>query len=110
MPWKVGVAQPFVPDAVALVLQGDDLAVATSGTTERGHHIADPHSGQAADELLTLTVAGPDLGRADAYATAAFAMGREGLRWVEALPGYYAAGITHDARLITTRGLDRLRV
>ena len=109
VPWKVGVAHPFVPDAVALVLQGDDLAVATSGTTERGHHIADPHSGQAADELLTITVAGPDLGRADAYATAAFAMGREGLRWVEVLPGYYAAGITHDARLITTRGLDRLR-
>ena len=25
------------------------------------------------------------------------------------VPGYYAAGITHDARLITTRGLDRLR-
>ncbi len=109
VPWKVGIAHPFEPDSVALVLQGDDLAVATSGTTERGHHITDPHSGKAADELLTVTVAGPDLARADAYATAAFAMGREGLRWVDALPGYYAAGITHDARLVSTRGLDRLR-
>ncbi len=109
VPWRVGIAHPFAPDAVALVLQGNDLAVATSGTTERGHHITDPQTGQAADELLTVTVAGPDLARADAYATAAFAMGREGLRWVEALPGYDAAGITHDARLITTRGLDRLR-
>lgn len=109
LPWKVGVAHPFAPDAVALVLQANDLAVATSGTTERGHHIMDPHSGQAADELLTVTVAGPDLARADAYATAAFAMGREGLRWIEALPGYDAAGITHDARLVSTRGLDRLR-
>jgi len=108
-PWKVGVAHPFAPDAVALVLQGDDLAVATSGTTERGHHIIDPHSGEAANELLSVTVAGPDLARADAYATAAFAMGIEGLRWIDALPGYYAAGITHDARLISTRGLDRLR-
>ena len=109
VPWKVGIAHPFAPDAVALVLQGNDLAVATSGTTERGHHITDPHSGRAADELLTVTVAGPNLARADAYATAAFAMGTAGLRWVDALPGYYAAGITHDARLITTRGLDRLR-
>jgi len=109
VPWKVGIAHPFAPDAVALVLQGNDLAVATSGTTERGHHITDPHSGRPADELLTVTVAGPDLARADAYATAAFAMGTEGLRWVDALPGYYAAGITHDARLVTTRGLDRLR-
>ena len=108
-PWKVGVAHPFAPDAVALVLQGNDLAVATSGTTERGQHITDPHSGRAADELLTVTVAGPGLARADAYATAAFAMGVEGLRLIDALPGYYAAGITHDARLITTRGLDRLR-
>jgi FAD:protein FMN transferase len=109
VPWRVGVAHPFAPDAVAIVLQGDDLAVATSGTTERGHHIADPHSGKPADELVTVTVAGPDLARADAYATAAFVMGVAGLRWVEALPGYYAAGITHDARLITTRGIDRIR-
>jgi thiamine biosynthesis lipoprotein len=109
VPWKVGIAHPFATDAVALVLQGNDLAVATSGTTERGHHITDPHSGRAADELLTVTVAGPDLARADAYATAAFAMGIEGLRWVDALPGFHAAGITHDARLVTTRGLDRLR-
>ena len=109
VPWKVGVAHPFAPDAVALVLQGDDLAVATSGTTERGHHITDPRTGVAADELLTVTVAGPELARADAYATAAFAMGLEGLRWVDALPGYCAAGITHDARLVTTRGLDRIR-
>jgi hypothetical protein len=36
-------------------------------------------------------------------------MGMEGLRWVDALPGYSAAGITHDARLISTRGLDRIR-
>jgi thiamine biosynthesis lipoprotein len=109
VPWKVGIAHPFAPDAVALVLQGHDLAVATSGTTERGHHITDPRSGKAADALLTVTVAGLALTRADAYATAAFAMGIEGLRWVDALPGYYAAGITHDARLITTRGLDRIR-
>jgi thiamine biosynthesis lipoprotein len=109
VPWKVGIAHPFVPAAVALVLQGDDLAVATSGTTERGHHISDGRTGAVADGLLTATVAGPELGRADAYATAAFAMGLEGLRWVDALPGYAAAGITHDGRLVTTRGLDRYR-
>lgn len=108
-PWKVGIAHPFAQDAVALALTAADLAVATSGTTERGHHITDPRSGQVAGELLTVTVAGPGLGRADAYATAAFAIGLEGLRWVDALPGYEAAGITHDVRLISTRGLGRYR-
>ncbi len=110
LPWRVGVAHPGAPDAVALVLQGRDLAVATSGTTERGHHINDGRTGAIADELLSVTVVGPELARADAYATAAFAMGVDGLRWVDALPGYAAAGITHDSRLITTRGLDRYRV
>jgi thiamine biosynthesis lipoprotein len=109
VPWRVGIAHPFAADAVALVLHGHDLAVATSGTTERGLHITDPRAGHAADELLTVTVAGPDLARADAYATAAFVMGMEGLRWVDALPGYAAAGITHYARLVSTRGLDRIR-
>ena len=108
--WKVGIAHPGAPDAVALVLRGRDLAVATSGTTERGHHISHGRTGAIADELLSVTVVGPELARADAYATAAFAMGTDGLRWVDALPGYAAAGITHDARLITTRGLDRYRV
>ena len=110
LPWRIGVAHPFTPEAVALVLEGRDLAVATSGTTERGHHIAHGRTGAIADGLLTVTVVGPELARADAYATAAFAMGIDGLRWVDALPGYAAAGITHDARLITTRGLDRYRV
>ena len=52
-------------------------------------------------------MAGPSLGRADAYATAAFAMGSDGLRWVESLPGYAACATTPDDRLIVTRGLQR---
>ena len=108
-PWRVGIAHPFQQQTVALVLESNDLSVATSGSTERGDHITDPRTGAIADELLTVTVAGPELARADAYATAAFAMGLEGLRWVDALPGYEAAGITRDARLVTTRGLDRYR-
>jgi thiamine biosynthesis lipoprotein len=105
--WRIGVAHPDYGDAVALTLEADDLAVATSGTTERGRHIVDGRTGVAADELLTLTVAGPSLARADAYATAAFAMGQLGVRWVDSLPGYSAAGITHYGRLITTRGLQQ---
>ena len=108
-PWRVGIAHPDASDAVALVLQAQDLAVATSGTTERGHHIVDGRSKTVADELLSVTVLGRDLARADAYATAAFAMGRAGLRWVDLMPGYAAAGITHDRQLVTTPGLDRFR-
>lgn len=107
IPWRIGIAHPSVRDATALVLEAEDLAVATSGITERGEHIVDGRTGRVARELLTISVAGPDLGRADAYATAAFAMGRAGLRWVESLPGYAACATTPDDLLIVSRGLGR---
>ena len=108
-PWRIGVAHPGETRSTALVLLADDLAVATSGSAERGQHITDPRSGEAADGLLAVTVVGPELGRADAYATAAFAMGLEGVGWMEALPAYAAVGITHGFELISTPGLQRYR-
>ncbi len=65
----------------------------------------DGRSGDAATELLSLTVAGPYLAHADAYATAAFAMGLAGVSWVESLPGYAACATTPDGRLVTGRSL-----
>ncbi|MFN8624162.1 MAG: FAD:protein FMN transferase [Chloroflexota bacterium] len=101
VPWRIGIAHP--DGGTALVLEAMDLSVATSGTVERGSHIADGRSGQAAPaELRTITVAGPSLARADAYATAAFAMGEAGTRWTLGLPGYGAAAITADGRVVTT--------
>jgi thiamine biosynthesis lipoprotein len=108
MPWSIGIAHPDYGDAVALTICADELAVATSGTTERGPHIVDARTEQAATELLSVTVVGPSLARADAYATAAFVMGRSGVRWCDALPGYAAAGITTERRLLTTPGMDEL--
>ena len=57
------------------MVEATDLAVATSGAYARGEHVVDPHTGRAAERLLSVTIAGPDLATADAYATAAFAMG-----------------------------------
>jgi thiamine biosynthesis lipoprotein len=106
-PWRIGVVHPDDRRTTALVLLADDLAVATSGTAERGQHITDARNGETADGLLSVTVVGPDLARADAYATAAFAMGLEGIGWVEALPAYAAVGITHERTLVSTPALER---
>jgi FAD:protein FMN transferase len=109
-PWRIGLAHPHERSAVALVLEAMDLAVATSGTTERGTHIVDARTGTApAGSVLLLSVVGPSLARADGYATAAFAMGEAGVRWCEGLPGYAACAMTADGRLLTTRSLDRYR-
>ncbi len=43
--WRVGIADPLHPGRLALVVAGQDFAVATSGVAERGAHIIDPYTG-----------------------------------------------------------------
>ena len=63
-------------------------AIATSGTAERGKHIWDPRTETAADSFLSVTVVGPQLMWADAYATTVFVMGEDGLDWIRQFDGY----------------------
>jgi len=106
--WRVGVRHPERADRIASVLEVRDLAVATSGGYERGDHIVDPHTGRPPRDLLSVTVVGPSLTYADAYATAAFAMGLDGPAWVHDHPGYGAFAITADHRSVWTPVVDAL--
>jgi FAD:protein FMN transferase len=92
-PWRIGVAHPLRPSALAVIVTGRDFAVATSGTAERGAHIVNGRSGRPAADLASVTVVGPRIGTTDAYATAAFAMGAAARDWVESLDGFEALGI-----------------
>lgn len=103
--WRVGILHPWRHPEVAWVLEVTDLAVATSGTYQRGLHVIDPFTGMGSDYLRSVTVAGPDLGVADAYATAAVAMGRGGLDWLAELAGYEVAVVTEDGEAFTSDGL-----
>lgn len=62
-PWRVGVADPLRPGGLAAVVTAagtDRLAVATSGTAERGAHIVDPRTGKSAvTDLVSVTVVAP---------------------------------------------------
>jgi thiamine biosynthesis lipoprotein len=107
-PWRVGIRHPEQGDRVAAILGIRDLAVATSGAYERGEHIIDPHDGRPALDLLSLTVVGPSLTYADAYATAAFAMGSAGPAWVHGHPGYGAYAIGADRRAVWTPLVESL--
>lgn len=103
--WRIGIRHPFEEQAVAKVVEADDLCVATSGAYERGEHVRDPHTGSAPTGILSVTIAGPDLGTADAYATAAFAMGgRRATNWTARLAGYEAMTILDDGRVLLTPG------
>jgi thiamine biosynthesis lipoprotein len=107
--WRVGIRHPVELDRLAAVLAVEDLAVATSGEYERGPHIVDPHTGRRPSGLISATVVGPDLATADAYATAAFAMGADGPAWTATLDGHEAMCITADHRVLSTPGLAALR-
>ena len=54
--------------------------------------------------MLSVTLTGPDLATADAYATAAFAMGADAPEWSARLRGYEALTIMADHRVLSTRG------
>jgi thiamine biosynthesis lipoprotein len=108
--WRVGIRHPDQPDRQATVLEvRGPLAVATSATYERGAHIIDPATRQPTTDLASATVIGPDLGVADAYATALFVMGLDGLDWIDAQPGYAGYLITHDDQTYWTNDFDRYR-
>ena len=109
--WRVGIRHPLQADKLATVLAVRDGAVATSGSYERGDHVRDPFTGRAPTGVLSVTVVGPSLTFADAYATAAFAMGPTGLAWVASLPDYEGCAISADrdgsnASLAWTPGFD----
>ncbi len=100
--WRVGIQHPTLRDRVAAVVTANDLAIATSGAYERGAHIVDPRTGQVPTGVLSVTIVGPDLATADAYATAAYAMGRAGPAWTARLAGYEAMTILEDQTVLST--------
>ena len=109
--WRVGIQHPWEREKVAGVLLVTDAAVATSGRYERGDHVIDPRTGCPAVGLASVTVVGPDLAIADAYATAAVVLGPDaGLRWLTTRVGYEAMGVTDDHDVVLTPGFDRYRV
>jgi thiamine biosynthesis lipoprotein len=102
--WSVGIQHPLEPSSIAAVVEANDLAVATSGAYARGDHVIDPHTGRPPVGVLSVTIAGPELATADAYATAAFAMGEAGIHWTARLRGYEAMTILADERVLSTPG------
>ncbi|MEV0230547.1 FAD:protein FMN transferase [Nonomuraea sp. NPDC050786] len=102
--WRVGIRDPR-KDVVRKVVFAHDLGIATSG----GAPVVNPRTGQVAEGLGSVTVIGPDLGVADAYATAIYAMGpivaRRFAADLAAAGRYQTMIITRDGQEISTPGL-----
>ena len=109
-PWRVGVRHPLRGDALCAALELTDAAVATSGAYERGEHILDPVGGAPARGALSVTIVARSLATADAYATAAFAMGERGPAWSAGLRGCDAMTVLADGSVLCTPGFAQRRL
>jgi thiamine biosynthesis lipoprotein len=105
--WRVGIRNPFRQDQIVKVIHLSGAGIATSGTYVRGNHIYDPHSsGPLGDDLVSLTVIGPNVYEADRFATAAFAMGRKGISFIEGLKGFEGYAIDKAGLATFTSGFE----
>lgn len=104
-PWRVAIADPTRPRAVAAIVEANDLAVATSGSVERGAHIWRGTAEEAPAHWRSFSVVGPDIAEADAYATIGYAMGEAGMAWVAARPGYRSVGVRPDGSVLADAAL-----
>lgn len=106
--WRVGIRNPFNRRENVKVLTLTDCGIATSGTAIRGQHIYNPHQRNTPIlDIVSLTVIGPDSYEADRFATAAFAMGMEGIYFIERLAGFEGYMIDAQARATFTSGFER---
>jgi thiamine biosynthesis lipoprotein len=108
IPWRIGIRNPFDIGQSIKTLQPGDAGVATSGTSIRGAHIYDPHEPRRAlNEVVSLTVVARDICDADRFATAAFAMGAEGIGFIEAMPGLEGYAVDRHGTATLTSGFRR---
>ena len=99
--WSIGIRNPFKVHEIVKVVYPHGQGIATSGSYIRGAHIYNPHvPTEELRDIVSITVIGPDVLEADRFATAAFAMGRRGVEFIEHLPGFEAYAI--DAAGIAT--------
>lgn len=104
-PWSVGIRHPFDLKKIAKVIYPQGAGVATSGNYLRGDHIYNPNNyGQQINEVVSLTVIGPNILEADRFATAAFAMGKNGVEFIENLSGFESYSIDNKGIATMTSG------
>jgi thiamine biosynthesis lipoprotein len=85
--WQIGIRNPFEKSQIIKVVALTNRGIATSGAYLRGAHIYNPHdSSDTLAEIASMTVIGPNAYEADRFATAAFAMGRDGIAFIDSIP------------------------
>lgn len=106
--WRIGIQNPFNLKEIIKAIRVKDEGVATSGTYLRGQHVYNPYFPKLPIlDIISLTVIGPNVFEADRFATAAFAMGVSGIRFIENLHGFEGYMIDRMGMATYTSGFDK---
>ncbi len=101
--WRVGIRSPFQMSEIIKVVAPRGQGMATSGSYIRGNHIWNPHGPrETLGDVVSITVLGPDVLEADRFATAAFAMGVDGIYFIESLLGFEAYQVNAQGMAMQT--------
>ncbi len=96
--WNIGIRDPLDADATLGTVELRNNAIATSGRYERGAHIWGATTQDK--ELASISIVGPNLGFADALATAVFAAGLRNIAWLANFAEYELIAVTSDRRIL----------
>jgi thiamine biosynthesis lipoprotein len=102
--WRIGIQNPFNLKQNIKIIVLKNQGIATSGTYLRGEHIRSIK--KEVGETISLTVIGPNIYEADRFATAAFAMGKKGINFIEKLKGFAGYMIDKKGTAIFTSNFN----
>lgn len=108
--WRVGIRNPFNRNENVKVVALTNCGIATSGTAIRGQHIYNPFEPGDITNIVSMTVIGPTVYEADRFATAAFAMGKKGIQFIEQLDGFEGYMIDNTGVATYTKLFERFVV
>ena len=94
--WAIGIRNPFNKQENVKIVYLSDKGIATSGNYERGEHIYNPKDKKRANEIESITIIGPNVYEADRFATACFAMGKNGIEFIRNLADFEGYMIGHN--------------
>ncbi len=101
--FRVGIVSPTSPQTLATTVFLDG-AIATSGNYERGPHLYNPKARHFGTKVRSASVTGPDLGVADALATALVCGGTSALETLRHIDGYEAMITRFDDTIEASEG------
>jgi thiamine biosynthesis lipoprotein len=107
-PWAIGIRNPFKNEEIVKILEIKDKGIATSGSYIRGNHIYNPKNvKEKLEDIASLTIIGPNIYEADRFATACFAMGKDGIFFIENLKGFEGYSIDKNGIATMTNGFEK---